>query len=305
MKQYLRKCSLIVANQSGSGLDLSNLRITFSVKKSDAQTPNAATIRVYNLAKETAYQIQKEFIQVVLQAGYQENYGVIFTGDIKQVRTGVENGVDFYLDIFAGDGDAAYNFSVVNKTLSAGASQNDQVNALSQALNTFGISQGYIPGLRGNPLPRGKVLYGMTRDYLRSVASSTLTSWSMQDGNLQMVPLTGLLPNTVVLLNSKSGMVGTPEQTNEGIAIKCLLNPILKIGGRVKIDQQDIQRAVIDQTDKKDNVNKPVAISEDGIYRLLVVEHVGDTRGNDWYSNLTCLDVDATAPENKKVKQNG
>lgn len=298
-RQYLRRCNLIVANDKGEGLDLSQLRIVFNIKRSDAQTPNAAEIRVYNVAAETANRIRKEFTSVTLQAGYESNYGIIFAGNIKQVRIGKESGVDSFIDIAAGDGDNAYNNSVVNTTLAAGASQRDQINASTQAMSSKGVSQGYIDNTGSSKLARGKVMYGMARDYLRQSADASLTSWSIQDGKIQFVQLTGVLPSQAVVLNSKTGLIGVPEQTNDGISAKCLLNPMLKIGGKVQINENDIAEA------PKDSDKKPPEIEGDGFYRILVVEHSGDSRGNDWYSQLTCLGIDATQPRSKQVKKNG
>lgn len=301
--QYIRRCNLLVAGAGKDGLDLSGLRIVFKIKKSDAQTPNTAEIRVYNLAEETAKQIQKEFTRVVLQAGYESNYGVIFDGNIKQVRMGRENGTDTYIDIAAGDGDDAYNYAIVNTTLAAGAKQSDQINAAAGSMASKGVSKGFVGETGATALPRGKVMYGMARDYLRQSAEASGTTWSVQDGKLQVVDRTAVLPNEAVVLNSKTGLIGTPEQTNDGIKAKCLLNPLLKIAVRVKIDEKDVAQAKLPDTDKDNAANKPAAISSDGIYRLLVVEHGGDTRGTDWYSDLVCLDVDATAPAGKKVSK--
>lgn len=301
--QYIRRCNLVVGNNSGDGLDLSSLRIQFKVKKSDAQTPNTAEIRVYNLAPETAKQIRDEFKRVVLQAGYESNYGVIFDGNIKQVRMGRENGTDSYIDIAAGDGDDAYNYAVVNATLAAGAKQSDQINAAAGAMAGKGVGKGFIADTGSKALPRGKVMYGNARNYLRQSAQASETSWSVQDGKLQFVSLTSVLPNQAVLLTSKTGLVGTPEQTNDGIKAKCLLNPMLKIGVRVKINEEDVAQAKLPDSSKDSSANAPADISKDGVYRLLVVEHNGDTRGNDWYSDLVCLDVDASAPAGKQVKQ--
>ena len=301
--QYIRRCNLIVAGGDKDGLDLSNLRIVFKIKKSDAQTPNTAEIRVYNLAEETAKQIQKEFTRVILQAGYESNYGVIFDGNIKQVRLGRENGTDTYIDIAAGDGDDAYNYAIVNTTLAAGAKQSDQINAAAGSMASKGVGKGFVGETGTTALPRGKVMYGMARDYLRQSAEASGTTWSVQDGKLQVIDRTAVLPNEAVVLNSKTGLVGTPEQTNDGIKTKCLLNPMLKIGVRVKIDEKDVATAKLPDTEKDSTANKPAAISSDGIYRLLVVEHGGDTRGTDWYSDLVCLDVDATAPAGKKVSK--
>jgi hypothetical protein len=36
-------------------------------------------------------------------------------------------------------------------------------------------------------------------------------------------------------------------------------------------------------------------VTDDGFYKVIVVEHEGDTRGNPWYANMVCLAVDATA----------
>ncbi len=301
--QYIRRCNLIVSGTSGGGLDLSGLRIVFKIKKSDAQTPNTAEIRVYNLAPDTANQIRKEFKRVVLQAGYESNYGIIFDGNIKQVRMGREDGTDSYIDIAAGDGDVAYNYAVVNTTLAAGAKQSDQIGAASVAMAGKGVRKGHIADTGTAALPRGKVMYGNARDYLRQSAETSGTTWSIQDGKLQIVPLTSVLPNQAVLLNSKTGLVGTPEQAEGGITVKCLLNPMLKIAGKVKIAEADVSTAKLPDTSKDAPANKPAAISADGIYRLLTVEHGGDTRGNDWYSDLVCLDVDASAPMGKQVKK--
>lgn len=142
----------------------------------------------------------------------------------------------------------------------------------------------------------------MARDYLRQSAEASDTSWSIQDGKLQFVPMSGVLPNQAVVLNSKTGLVGQPEQTNDGIKARCLLNPMLKIGGKVQIDEKDVAQAKLPDTAKDAQANQPADIAADGFYRLLVVEHSGDTRGNDWYSDLVCLDIDATQPPNKQVK---
>lgn len=297
MKQYLRKVNLYVNNAKGDGLDLASLRVSFKIKKTDSQTPNTAEIRIYNLSSDTATQIKKEFSQVTLQAGYEDNYGVIFAGNIKQIRIGRE-GVDAYLDIYAGDGDDAYNFGTVNTTLAAGATQTDQINASVKGMNS---QAGNIDG-GGNRLPRGKVMYGMSRDYLRQSSASLDASWSIQDGRVQVLKNTSILPNQAVMLNSKSGLVGVPEQTNDGIKTKCLLNPILKIGAKVQIDQKLIAEAKIEDAKKDSPANKAPSIEADGFYKILTIEHSGDTRGNDWYSEFECIGVDATLPAKESVK---
>jgi len=298
MNQFIRRCDLFLADSAGEGLDLSKLRIKFYVKKEDAQTPNTARVTVYGVAPDTIARIKKEFVDIILQAGYEENYGVIFRGNIKNIRTGKENGTDTFVEISAGDGDVGYVYGTINKTLAAGSSQNEIVNAAMIG------SPGYVPDLGGERLPRAKVLYGMKRDVLRSSAQSTDTTWSIQDGKMQFLPLTGLLPGQAVVLNSKTGLTGTPEQTVDGIKAEALLNPLLKIGGRVIINEKDVASIKLKSLDKAEKKDKePATIAADGQYRLLKIEYVGDTRGQEWYAKMVCLDVDASAPASKKVKK--
>ncbi len=318
-EQYGRKINLLVEDLTNlqaanvpvgsevldDAIDLSELRIKFSIKVSDTQTPNTADIRVYNLATETAQHIKslENKSRVILQAGYEANFGVIFQGNIKQVILGRESATDTFIDIIAGDGDRAYNFAVVNATIAKGSTQLDQVNAAVTAMTPKGVTAGHIGDMPTNVLPRGKSMYGNARNYLRDVAQSTDKTWSIQNEKVTFIPLKSYLPGEAVVLTSGTGMIGTPQQTNTGVNIKCLLNPLIKIGGLVKIDNKSIQlqKLSIDQiAAAKGDVHAinnliPRRLNEDGNYYVLTMELTGDTRGIDWYSSLICLSTDVSA----------
>lgn len=311
MLQYIRKCNLIFANEAGDGLDVSALRITFAVKKTDGQTPNTANIRVYGLNADTQNKIQTEYTEVLLQAGYESNYGIIFSGTSKKVIKGLEGNIDPYLEVQASDGDTAYNFAVVNTTIAAGATQRDQIEKVIQVMNQKGVTAGDIQLDDTQKLPRGKVMYGMGRDYMRQSSSSGGASWTIQDGKVHVIPLTGVLPGEAVVLNSGTGLIGRPEQTDTGIKFRCLLNPMIRMGGSLQIDESSIQAAEIDQTPKKTGKdgaakepNKPASIEADGFYRVIELVYAGDTWGQDWYCEGVCLDIDASVPKDKSVQVN-
>ncbi len=292
--QYLRICTLIISDKNGDSLDLSELHIKFSIKRSDTQTPNMAEIRVFNLEEQTALRIQKEFSKVILQGGYQDNFGVIFQGNVKQIVLGRENSTDTFIDIVAGDGDLAYNFAIVNTTIAAGAGQAEQINAAVQSMSGDGTSLGHVGDLPPTQLPRGKVMYGMARDYLKNSANTTSQTWSIQDGKVQFVPLTSYLPGTAIQLTSKTGLIGTPQQTTFGVNMKCLLNPKIKVGGRVQIDNKIVARLKINLAVPLSPENIPAPVTADGVYYVLVIEHEGDNRGQEWYTSLTTLNINTT-----------
>jgi hypothetical protein len=302
--QYLRKAVLVVF-KGEKGLDLSDMEFSFSTSQQDVESPNNCTIRVYNLKRETVQRVQGEFTEVVLQGGYGKNYGVIFQGTIKQFRIGKESSKDSYLDILAADGDIAYNWAVVNKTLASKSTPADRIKVVMDAMGAHGVGPGYMAPITGGVLPRGKVLFGMGRSVLRDETTSAGYSWDITNGKVNILPMNGYLPGTAVVLTAQTGLIGIPEQTNDGIRVRCLLNPRIAVGGRVQIDNKSIN-----QTIQANATAPPVAfntyagiqfladVTADGFYRVYVAEHSGETRGQKWYTDLICLRINV---DTKKV----
>lgn len=317
--QFGRKINLIVSGSQGNGLDLSELHIVFRVSHQVTETPNLLSARVYNLSDRTAQIIAKEFNTVTLIAGYQGNYGTIFQGTIKQTRKGRENPTDTYFDIFAADAEIFYNWGFINTALSAGYSQQDVANALTKAGQTWQPATGTSDAVgAGNAAaasflpqkaPRGKVMFGAVKSHARVLARSNGMDWSFYKGQWLFVPKLAYLPNEAVVLTSKTGLIGLPEQTQDGIEGRCLLNPALGPGTRLKIDNNAIQRMQWNLSYAQALYVSPQTtptIANDGMYKVLFVDHVGDTRGNDWYTDFVCLAVDSTfTPVTQTILESG
>lgn len=280
--------------------DLSEFRVKFVVSASDFETPNTAIIRVYNLKDETVRSITATATAVILDAGYESNNGTVFVGDVKQFKFGKEGNVDRYLEFYAADGDILYTTSTVRTNLprtgaflSADQVQDGILRASGGSADDtsrFGVSP--FPG--GVALKRGKVLWGMTRDYLRAYSQTQGARWNIQNGKVVFIGNTTYRQSPgPIVMNGLTGLVGYPEATDQGIEFKCLLNPLLSIGTRVQLDnrfiQQTVQRVLGFPTLK--TVNYPAIVADDGVYRVLAVDYEGDTRGQEWYCNVTALAI--------------
>ena len=308
--QFGRKVSLVLTTGS-KGLDLSQFRIRFNVSNSDYESPGTLAVRVYNLNSQTI-QIIKEFVDITLNAGYEQgNYGIIFQGNVKQFKIGRENNKDNFLDIFAADGDIGFNFGFVNTTLAKGATAQDQMNALANSMPGIDIQDGFqdvynTKGHTSNPskILRSKTMIGMARNRIRNVMNSLDYSWSIENGKILPIPITGYRPGEAVKINVATGLIGTPEQTDGGITVSCLLNSKLRIGGLVELnnaevtqlEQQDLTNATPIPYNQRTGLQlnspmAPVNSKGDGYYRLYSLVHEGDSRGHEWYSHLTMLAV--------------
>lgn len=301
--QFLRKASLLLI-KGGQALDLSAFRFVFSTAQADQPSPNNCEIKVFNLSPDTMKQIQGEYSEVVVQAGYQNgNFGIIFRGDVRHYRITRPDGVTNQLDILAADGEKAFNNAVVQKSLAVGATVHDQIEAIREGFQKWGLDIGYNGITPGDAiaLGRGKVMFGLARTALTSVCRANGATWSINDGKINILTLDGYLPGEVLKLNRDTGLISRPEQTQEGIKVRCLLNPRIVPGRLIQIDQQSVNRTLVAGGNSLNlaynSRSQPLYlpdVSVDGYYRVFVAEHNGDTRSpQPWYTELTCLAANA------------
>ena len=315
--QYLRKLSVVVANAAGNGIDFAEFRVTFSVRRGDSQTPNSADVRIFNLAPHLANQLAtnaSEFTQIQIQAGYQNaQYGLIFSGTVKQYRKGRVDQKDSFIDITAADGDSAYNFAAISLTLAANSAYDQGVAGFAASMAAKNIEPplyiSNLPNLKKTYV-RGRVFYGMTRDELRDFCATNNLTWSIQDGRLLLLPTTGYLAaNPVPVIGVATGLIGVPEQTQQGITFRCLLNPNIKVGSLVKLDSGDINRLRfgVDQASvgAQAGLLKQIDTSADGLYYVMDMSHTGDSRGEEWYTDALCLKTDAKITSRTPLPQGG
>ncbi|AHX12945.1 hypothetical protein CH75_06550 [Dyella jiangningensis] len=292
-QQYLRALSLIVGNQA-QAYDLSNLHVRFEVKNATVQTLKTLQARVFNVTDELAKLIQNEFTSVRLSAGYEGNIAQIFSGEITMVRRGKESATDTFVDIQAQDGDKAFGWATSSWTIDKGYTADDIYQHCLKDLSQYGITAGFKPDFSNHPAPDAKTVHGQTRDVLRTLADSQGCTWSIEDGKLNFIPIKGYLPGTVPQINASSGMVGTPQQTIGGLVVRMLLNPVIKAGSKIQLNNADV--ASLTLTSKFQLPQVVPSFDADGFYRTFQVVHAGDSRGNTWYTDCVCAAVDGTAP---------
>lgn len=286
-----RKYRVIVSDVNGIGIDVSELRCTFQIEKSISETPNYAEIVLYNLSAQTEHSIIKEGAKVILEAGYQNpQYGLIFSGDIVQPLRGKEDNTTYTLTLVSQDGDLFYNKGIINTSFRAGQSQRAVLeNIVKQSSNALELGQ-ISDNLSQTELPRGKAFFGLTRDYFRQIAKSEQAAFYINNNKIDFVKAMDLPANEIIKLNGKSGLIGMPEQTEEGVQATCLLNPLLDLNKMVAIDFSSIQRQKVDRNSELKN------IAGSGVFKIIKITHKGDTRGDEWYTEFTAIAQTGAVP---------
>lgn len=278
---WMRKWKIIIVLEGlETGIDVSDLRVTAHVKKNILCSNQTGEINIYNLNPETEKLILSKGTKVYLEAGYDdgENYGQIFYGDIIQPFRGKENPTDYFLKLVCLADDDFMNWGITGLSARRGTNYRDLVHLIASQSEPA-LEVGEIPdGWGMNKLSRGLSLFDTTKSVLRGVGRSQNSIITIDNGKINVTSLnTPAQPTEAFVMSSQTGMIGMPTQTFEGVNVTCLLNPRIKLGGWLQINNADI---IENQIQVGELFN---ALDLDGLYRVISQTFRLDTRGNDWY----------------------
>lgn len=338
-QNWMRHFELQLTDDNGQGISLSDFKVTFDIEWTNTIWPRVALVKIYNLTKDTNSRILgSEFSKIKMIAGYDgiydgssgivpadqvgivrnidasqvgqidgQNFGDIFNGEIRFTVTGRDNPTDTYILIQAIDGHRAFEQAQMVTTLAAGYTVADLHAAAMKSFSPFGVTQGITGAMPDTVFPRGRVMYGMTRNVMKDVAAQCNANWQLVDGQVQMVPTDKYIHEAIVL-NSGTGLIGMPQQTmGAGVNARCLINPNIRVGGLIELDQTSVYRASLSssevqalpgrasETDSNGNLTvsgtlqQPASVATDGVYIVQSISYTADTRGQPWYMDLMCF----------------
>ncbi|AIR07175.1 bacteriophage protein [Cedecea neteri] len=334
-KNWMRHFELQLLDQNGQGVSLSDFKVTFQITWADTRWPRVANVRIYNLSPDTTNRITgQEFAKLRIIAGYSgqaapvdasevgtakvipddkigqtdgQNYGLIFSGDIRFTVTGKDNITDSWVLVQAVGDHEAFLYANTITTLAAGYTVADLHRAVMQDFNPFGVTQGITGDFPNTVFPRGRAIYNASRNVMDNIAAQCKATWQLVDGQLQIVPEDKYIHEAIVL-NANTGLIGMPQQTmGAGVNVRCLINPNIRINGLIQLDQASVYRATLGDSEiaqspgpiseTEDNGNRTLtgttsqaaSIATDGVYIVKSIDYTGDTRGQAWYMDLMCF----------------
>jgi hypothetical protein len=259
------------------------LRVVFNIDKNSDKSPNKAEVTVFNfnLANRATLKTGNQIAQetratglaydwpLVIEAGYMGSREVLFTGNITYATSKKES-TDWVTNIECGDGETKFRENRINKAFGPGTTVAQVALECSTALD---VGPGNIGEKLGTGIFRdgygvfsqGYVASGASQEILDDLLSSAGFTWSIQDGNLQILAPEDTTFEEIVVLSKEFGLVGSPEVGDKGIVTaKSLLQGKIRPGRRIIIQSEMVS----------------------GTFKIDKVSHYGDTFGSDWYTEL-------------------
>jgi hypothetical protein len=286
------------------------LRMTFDVEQRAIRSPYwSADITIYNLNQDSIQNILFNATWATLKAGFQTGPNVsstIWDGPVFQVLYDRENVVDQRIQLRC-IASPLLNSDIVSFSMGPYSSQLDFVNRMAQQINLpeFNQSQNGNLGPKAavamaKQYPRGYGAFGGVAKYLQQIADDNFMQ-SFMDGSkvyISELSKSDYTPDLIYSPPPQDGsslpsgvtgsIIGTPRQTPFGVIFTVLLDPRLKVQLPPLVVQ--IQRSLISQFARplpSPNSTPSTPFSNDLTFLVSQIRHVGDTRGNDWQTEVT------------------
>lgn len=309
-KQWIRKYRIRISLPDSSAykgsttsslyfeIDDLNLEVAFNCKKTMLREPNRCEVTIYNLSSVTESALIQEGSKITIEAGYVDNFGVIFKGQILQFIRGKENGVDYYIKLICLDSDAFLNLAFANGIIAPNITRRQlveqtlrQSNVPLDSINTNNLQEANVVDGSEVKIERHKVIFGSPSRAIERLAKFTNSSFYIEDGEGKFFnALQSPIPGQAHLINRETGMIGTPHQQGYGIVVTVLLNPGIKLNDFIKIDNSLV---VVNETGFNET---PHLLDSEGLYRVIGIQYDGRVRGNNWFAKLTAITQNGPIP---------
>ena len=270
------------------------LRITFQVTHFAGGAFSVAEITIYNVSRYSSRQMlgdgsagKYEFI--TLEAGYDGLFGSIFAGQITNVQLHLEDGgatrgIRFFCKSSAKERDQ----NLINLTLSP---ETDPVQIIEECAAVFGAEiQFYGDFSELKRRSRGTVLQGSPTACMNELAETFAFDWMVENGAIKIIKRDFALDNQVYVISAGTGMIGSPVVSDTEVGIRYTLNPKIKLGDTIKLESMaprfEFSGAFF--------YDVPRTIGE-GYYKVNSLVFAGDSHGDQWESQISCLRLSAAA----------
>lgn len=241
MDKLGRSYQLFVQTTDGSTLQIQlPFTIEFDITRNTLTSANICSVRIYNLSVNNRNKIRKnvnnygDLRSIQLQAGYQTNNPIIFSGNITQAWS-VREGNNFITQIECFDGGFAFANAQYSKAFPANTPKTAIIKDMMQ--NLPGVAVGTIGSYPGNTA-RGNAYTGSTTELLAQITGG---GFFIDNGKANALGNSECLPGEIPLINSASGLLGTPVLEQTILTFDMLFEPRLVVGQQIQLESMTDQ----------------------------------------------------------------
>lgn len=276
--QFNRVCRVVLSNAEES-LTVDNLTVQFEIGKTLLGYPARGRISIFNLGEENIQKITKRYTSVELYGGYIGAEGLLFRGNITNYSKD-RFGPTSAFTLVVKSSTSAWEESSFTKTYAAGTPPATIVNEVAESFKGVIVGQ-ILTDVNWAPSLSDVTVMGSSRRIMDQLARDYNFDWNIVEGEVIAAPRSqALLDKPVFIISEATGLIGSPVITDLGVDFRVLLNPAILLGRQIEM------RAKYGQLGQSGVDFRRVRSSADGVYKIMDIRMVGNTRSLDWYCDI-------------------
>jgi hypothetical protein len=266
---------------------IKDLAISFKIEKTDKPSTNTAEITVHNLSETRRNLLTKYTGLLILNIGYSEGEGeaIAFTGTVTKCTHEID-GTEIKSVLECHDGALVFKNLKISTSFPAGSTVKTILGYLNSKIGVPLKHSLQAAKYNNKVYPSGFTACGDLNKTLSIVCKDAGLKWSIQNNQLVYTSTLEKPKTFGIVLNSQTGLIGTPERLNdesdakvkiEGYTVKTLLNTKLEPHGLVKLE----------------------SITAKGDFEITKATHEGETHGSEWTTTIevTAIKLPTSTPK--------
>lgn len=224
--------------------------VSFDIEKNTEQEPNKGKFKFYNLPEDLRNKLQlKDKDKISFEAGYKTTVASVFEGNVTHVLSGIE-GPDWVTNIEAEEGGKAYRTSYVAKSYGEGTPFKTVVDDIVKTFEGLKVTPAVTATIAniGKTFPNGLTIDGSSARVLNSILQGVGLTYSIQNGQIQILASGASNDQPTIELDYSSGLVNVPQlgekKDKATISFQCFTNPQIVPGRKVLLKEPKGARGV-------------------------------------------------------------
>lgn len=284
-RRYLRRIRVTVGDVAVNGeeVKIENLYVRFRIRSEATSTPAEGTVDIYNLNESNETRIRPRGRRVRIETGYGDSeLSLLFDGEVRRVeRQRVELDRISRIHV-SGKGtvpeDEAPPRAIFMKTYIGIVSIRTIV---ADGIAALGLQAGPLDLIPEDAFTQ-EANWGYNGDARRMITFRLEPfglNWYVENGVVYITRYRQTQDDRPegVTISERTGMIGTPTVTDDGIRVRTLLDPRLSLDSRITVES-----TVLGSAASGDAANLRATELAGGTFKVVELTHAGDNRGGQF-----------------------
>lgn len=211
--------------------------IEVDLKKENNQTPIEGWVKIHNLSHNRERSLLKPGKSIIINAGYGEELETLYSGFVADVLN-ERAGQNRITKLTLSDREKGVVLKIMNFTYDEGVGLHEIVTDIVKEMGYTIATFGAVPN---KVFEHSFDALGSPKSILAKILKPLGFQWFLDESIIRFDAINKSQPDIpTVKIDTARGMLGTPSTTEDGISVKMLMNPKIRIGALCSLTSKEI-----------------------------------------------------------------